>query len=231
MDSKYFTELDRDQLRQLPWRERAAQMQSYADALAYLHQPIANSACDLCLKEASPKGFYVLRWSATVRIFWIRIILFSSIFLPFVFVMFLLPIHILPHPDFRMGQAIEFHTFHSLCPSCWREQRIRQAIAFFATLIVGFILAVSFLVTTIAGAVAAVCIGGWWGYKLREAYGAGMVFLVTLVVCVLSKLAINRIPTRILTPPVLRDLAKRPFSLANAEFVKGNNIKVTSHSI
>lgn len=103
---------------------RAALMRFYAKAISAKYPPVPDQACEFCPGQAAIDGFYVLDWSGTVTIYWFRIILFSSIFLPLFVVLHLLPVAIIPHPNLRIGEQIGFKTYHPICRECWHRRRL-----------------------------------------------------------------------------------------------------------
>ena len=165
------------------------------------------------------EGFCLLEWHATAKRYWGRIIVFSIFFLPVFFSLHLLGITIIRHPNVQIGQEISFRTCHAICRGCWRRHRLRKGLAFLATLACGFVLAISFAITLIAGSLMTACLARWWDYKPREAKLPALIFAGSLVLCMVSKMVINRIPARIFAPSSLRLVAKKPFTIFDAKLL------------
>ncbi len=198
---------------------RGDMMRFYAMALANRHAAAASRPCAFCSDDGQAAGFYVLHWVGTVRTYWVRIALFSTVFLPLVIVALLLPVAIISVPNLAFGEQVDFTTNHPLCRSCWRRCRVRQGLAITSMVLAGLVLAVGFLIAAITGAMTASSLFGWWGFKPREATDFGLAFAGSVAACAGAKLILGQIPKRVLAPPALRHLAKRPFHMSGAKLI------------
>jgi hypothetical protein len=198
---------------------RGDMLRFYAQTLEATYLTETTVCCGLCQSRVNVDGAFTMTWDCIVRLYWIRIIAFSSVFLPVFMFTHLLGISIHPHLKIRFGETITFRTRHPVCRACRANHRYQTILAVLVSFLFSFTLAISFLVAAISGSWALACVFHWWGFKLREASDPAWVFLASSVICFASILLNKRVAAPLAMPASLRKLVKKPFRLIGLEYL------------
>jgi hypothetical protein len=194
---------------------RAALFQAYAQAqVASFGASTAKSdACDLCGNHDTPVAWLAVSWTGRIR--WHKgrlalVIIFSPV-LAALAISHLGAVLSAIFKNVQLDERLSFATVHPLCQRCRRSLRVRtllHGIFRFFTLFLGII---STAAAAITGAIVLSALFRAFNMNHKDFHEILPYFLLSLVVA-LGIVGLSRLfTTRILLPPSVWRLVKRPF--------------------